>query len=81
MRLLRTDHLRVSALITTVFVADSRAYRASAPLPFMVVVPHRRSLRLARNTRVERPTVVKQEPHPAQGVRYAVRVPDVHSIF
>lgn len=43
----------------------------------MVVVPHRRSLRLARNTRLEWPTVVEQEPHPAQGVRHAVRVPIV----
>ena len=62
------------ALLTTVSVADSRAYRASIPLPFMVVVPDRRSLRLARNNRLECPIVVKQEPDALQGVLYAVRV-------
>src|SRR5712691_4448061 len=67
--------LRNQALLTTPFVADSRAYRASFPLPFMVVVPDRRSLRLARNNRLEWPIVVKQEPDAQQGVQYAVRAP------
>ena len=53
---------------------DSRACPASDPLPLVVVVPDRRSLRLARNDRLEWPIMVKQEPVPTQGVYHAVRV-------
>jgi len=70
--------LRNQALLTTVFAADSRAYRASFPLPFVVVVPDRRPLRLARSNRLEWPIVVKQKRNVAEGVRYAVRGPGVH---
>jgi len=67
--------LHKEALLTTVFVADSRAYRASIPLPFMVVVPDRRSLRLPRNNGLECPIVVKQEPDALEAVQDTVRVP------
>jgi hypothetical protein len=73
--------LQKEALLTTVFFVDSCAYGASIPLPFMVVVPDRRSLRLARNTRLECAIVVKQEPAALQGVRHAVRVPGVLSVW
>jgi hypothetical protein len=49
---------------TDVDVNYSRAYRPSDPLPFIVVVPDRRSLRLTRNHRLEWPVVVEQEPSP-----------------
>jgi len=53
-------------------VRGSRACLASDPLPLVVVVPDRHSLRLARNDRLEWPIVVKQEPAPTQGVYHAV---------
>jgi hypothetical protein len=58
----------------------SRACHASDPLPLVVVVPDRRSLRLARNDRLERSIAVKQEPAPAQGVYRAVRVSSTNQL-